>query len=521
MITGHRIMVHAALRFRGATQNVRGGRMKMTKQSTMVWLGTAVLSLVLAACGSGGVTGSGVTGVALSDSPIQGTVSLTDSSPTTQLRQVSTRSDGSFSIDVEGLAAPYMLKVEGTDQAGPATVYAVSVGNENLDVNPLTDVAFRVVAAGSDEEQVFQTSTSDDRRRASTTMQTLLAQLSTVLAPLFERYGITNPLTDKAAVRLLLADVRIEKDDGWVKVTNRATAAVIFKGPLNDLASGTFYPENMPPGPGTTTSTCTSFTYSAWSDCQSSNTQTRTVLTSSPTGCTGGAPVTSQSCTYVPPPPPPPATCTGFTYSTWGACQADGTQTRTVIASSPTGCTGGAPVTSQSCTYVPPPTTCTSFTYSAWNACQANNTQTRTVLTSSPTGCTGGAPVTTQACTYDPPFCSSFTYSAWGACQPGNTQTRTVLSSMPIGCAGGSPVTTQACTYAAPNPVTSANVVSSCTGCHGLTSNTTVFKSGGYTVTGRSASQWLSTVSSMVSKGASLAPGTTAQNYADYLANAP
>jgi hypothetical protein len=51
--------------------------------------------------------------------------------------------------------------------------------------------------------------------------------------------------------------------------------------------------------------------------------------------------------------------------------------------------------------------------------------------------------------------------------------------------------------------------------------NTTVFKSGGYTVTGRTASSWLSTVNSMVNKGASLASGTTAQNYADFLAAQP
>lgn len=46
------------------------------------------------------------------------------------------------------------------------------------------------------------------------------------------------------------------------------------------------------------------------------------------------------------------------------------------------------------------PTTCTSFTYSAFGACQPNGTQTRTVLSSSPAGCTGGTPVLTQTCTY-------------------------------------------------------------------------------------------------------------------------
>lgn len=51
----------------------------------------------------------------------------------------------------------------------------------------------------------------------------------------------------------------------------------------------------------------------------------------------------------------------------------------------------------------PTPTTCASFTYSGWGECQPDNTQTRTVLTSSPAGCAGGTPVTTQTCP-DPPL---------------------------------------------------------------------------------------------------------------------
>jgi len=43
--------------------------------------------------------------------------------------------------------------------------------------------------------------------------------------------------------------------------------------------------------------TCTNFTYSAWSTCSLSGTQTRSVTTFSPSGCTGGNPILSQSCT--------------------------------------------------------------------------------------------------------------------------------------------------------------------------------------------------------------------------------
>jgi plastocyanin len=96
--------------------------------------------------------------------------------------------------------------------------------------------------------------------------------------------------------------------------------------------------------------------------------------------------------------------------------------------------------------------TCSSFTYGTWNSCQADNTQSRSVVTSSPSGCTGGSPVTTQSCTYGAPTvtCTDFTYSSWGSCQSNSTQSRSLATSLPSGCVGGSPVTSQSCTYTAP-----------------------------------------------------------------------
>jgi endoglucanase len=49
---------------------------------------------------------------------------------------------------------------------------------------------------------------------------------------------------------------------------------------------------------------------------------------------------------------PPPSQCV-FMYTTWGTCQSNGTQTRTVVSYSPTGCVG-TPIVSQSCVYTPP-----------------------------------------------------------------------------------------------------------------------------------------------------------------------
>ena len=283
--------------------------MTKTKQnSVVVWLGVAALGLALTACGSGAVDGSAVTGVALTDGPVLGIVSLNDSSAQTQSRTVLTRSDGSFSVDVSDLTPPYLLKVEWQGAAGGNQLFAATEGNDNLDVNPITDVAFDVASGDREPAEVFRASGSDEKRSTTTRARALLGTMKAVLAPLFERYGIKDPTTDKAAVRALLEDVRVTKLDGIVTVTNKATGAVIFVGPLSDLASGTFHPEAMPAGPGTTTppppptpSTCTSFGYSVWGACQPGNTQTRTVTSSTPAGCTGGSPVTSQACTYVAP----------------------------------------------------------------------------------------------------------------------------------------------------------------------------------------------------------------------------
>ena len=386
--------------------------MKMPKKHTaLTWLGLAGLGAALAACGAAETSGSGVTGVALSNGPVSGTVSLTDSSSQMQTRTVSTRADGTFSVDVEGLTPPYMLMVDGTAAGGSTQLYAVTPGNENLDVNPLTDLAFASAVGTGDASAVFSTADAPTRRLAAGKARALLDQLTTILAPLFQLYGITDVQLDKAAVRALLGDVTVGSANGIVTVANAATGALIYEGPLSDLASGTFLAENMPAGPGSAPATCTSFTYSAWGACQSDGTQARTVASASPSGCTGGAPVTTQACTYV----PPVSTCTGFTYSTWGACQPDGTQSRAVISSSPSGCSGGAPVTTQPCTYVPPVTTCSSFTYSAWGTCQSNDTQTRTVTSTSPSGCTGGAPVTTQSCTYVAPIDGAALYTQYCA----------------------------------------------------------------------------------------------------------
>jgi hypothetical protein len=77
-------------------------------------------------------------------------------------------------------------------------------------------------------------------------------------------------------------------------VTARYVKLTVNGNTVNDWASVT---ELRVLGTATGATACTSFTYSAWAPTPcSGGTQTRTVLSSSPAGCTGGSPVLSQAC---------------------------------------------------------------------------------------------------------------------------------------------------------------------------------------------------------------------------------
>ncbi|GEM_PF-6290145 len=126
------------------------------------------------------------------------------------------------------------------------------------------------------------------------------------------------------------------------------------------------------------------------------------ILGTFPQNPTGGAneAVTTNSSTPPPTPTtPPPSTSSttscNYMVNQWGACQPNGTQTRTVLVS-PTGCSGTPPPSQQDC--VPP----CNYSTGAWGDCQPNHMQIRNV-TASPTGCAGTPPPSQQSCTYNPP----------------------------------------------------------------------------------------------------------------------
>jgi len=111
-------------------------------------------------------------------------------------------------------------------------------------------------------------------------------------------------------------------------------------------------------------------------------------------------------------------TCNSWTYSDWTSCSADGTQTRDIVSSLPNSCTGGSPVLSQSCTYVPSAPLCIFFKYSKWSKCSPDGIQTRDVIFKQPRNCANGElPKITKSCVYTP-HCDNDKWScdSWNLC---------------------------------------------------------------------------------------------------------
>jgi len=246
--------------------------------------------------------------------------------------------------------------------------------------------------------------------------------------------------------------------------------AVFWTG-RGDAQTSTAYSPSIP--------TC-SFSYSAWSDCQSNGQQTRNITGHSPSGCVGGTQESlSRSCTYTSPVVNSPI-CV-FSYSSWGNCQSSGMQFRQVAGQNPSGCVGGTMESlSKTCTYVSTtvntattnntsatsatsttaanPINC-SYAYANWTNCDSSGHQKRAVNSASPSGCSG-TPETNRSCAYVPTTASSATSdssqttavtsncsyqcSSWSVCSPAGIKYQSCRPSA-SGCPGETKTFTQTC----------------------------------------------------------------------------
>jgi mono/diheme cytochrome c family protein len=232
------------------------GDLQMRKNAiTLFILCAAIMSSVLSGCNAGqgsSTSTQSVTGVAATGAPIVGAVSVQDSSIPAQVRMAMTADNGSFSVDVSGMVPPYLLKVEWTDNAGHNRMYSFVEQAGTANINPFSNVVFAAAVGISDQVALAADLDPTMYRSAGSRHRAIADSLKTALAPLFELFQTTiNPVTDRfdadhTGLDALFDNVKIFVNNGMIFVANKNPYGLIFKGPIDNIASGTFYPQNMP-----------------------------------------------------------------------------------------------------------------------------------------------------------------------------------------------------------------------------------------------------------------------------------
>ncbi len=193
-----------------------------------------------------------VSGAAASGTPIVGTVSLKDSSFPPRVITTPTKRDGSFSFDVRGLAAPFLLKVEWKEGAVMRSLLSLDAGSDTANINPFSHAAVAGAAKSTDSSAFFLSEDPAVFKRAAEDFPAVVDSLMAMLSPIFQQYCTAqNPVTDSfdsnhSGLDAMFDDVTIVLSRGNIIVLNKATKNRIFFAPVADIPSGNFVEANMP-----------------------------------------------------------------------------------------------------------------------------------------------------------------------------------------------------------------------------------------------------------------------------------
>ncbi|HJV66766.1 MAG TPA: hypothetical protein VJ550_13590 [Geomonas sp.] len=227
-------------------------------------LAVSMLLIVLGLlAGCGGSTGSTaaippstkVSGVAATGTPIAGTVYLKDSAnPARELSQT-INADGSFSFDVSGMTAPFILKAVGADSNGVGVTFfsfANSTGTANI--NPLSHLAVLQASGGADLTTIYSGATAAQLAAIQAALSNASSQIQTLFAPIFTDYGVAgrNFISDSYQANhtgfdLLFDLISFQFSGGTLTLTNKVSGAtVLVTSAGGSTLTGTVTTSNLP-----------------------------------------------------------------------------------------------------------------------------------------------------------------------------------------------------------------------------------------------------------------------------------
>ncbi len=239
-------------------------------------LGSCFLVLVslvtmLAGCGGGGsaspsgtsgggsnnTTASIVSGVAATGTPIAGTVYLKDSSSPAKELSTTINADGSFSFDVTGLTAPFLLKAVGSANGQNYTLYSFAGAPGTANINPLSHLAVVQANSGADPASLYAQPTAAQLQAMRTAIATIIPQIQALLQQVLSQYGVasTNFISDSykanhTGLDLLFDMIAFLVNNGSLTVSNKMSGSLILTTTLNgNTLSGQIITANLPSAP--------------------------------------------------------------------------------------------------------------------------------------------------------------------------------------------------------------------------------------------------------------------------------
>ena len=150
--------------------------------------------LFFTGCGgssSGGSTGASTTlsGIAAAGAPISGIIKVKGANNETVT--VTIDSDGSFSVNVSALTAPYILFAEGTVNNTSVKYFSCAVATGSVNVSQVTDFIVRKVLRGQDPQTAYD-SWQNHAETGQTDIDATTQKAMIQLAPLVDAAGVDH-----------------------------------------------------------------------------------------------------------------------------------------------------------------------------------------------------------------------------------------------------------------------------------------------------------------------------------------
>lgn len=225
------------------------------------WLILALLILIsIAGCGGGGGSAGGgsstVSGVATAGVPLVGTVYLRDSSNPVKGKSGTIAEAGSYSIDVTGLTAPFILEAVGTVGSSGYTLHSFSPGAGTANLNPFSDLAVALASGGLDPAIIFAVPSAGTLQTVASKLSVTITDIQTKLQVLLALYDAAkqDPLTGNLIANHTGLDevmdmVSVDISAGTVTIRNKATNAVIFTCQTSNFSGGSVDASKIPSPP--------------------------------------------------------------------------------------------------------------------------------------------------------------------------------------------------------------------------------------------------------------------------------